>query len=440
MTQKELILAWGKGELGHPEQLEELSMEELIYTYRQLKAIGRSSAVANLKANLALIIRAVRQRIQENTAMYFIACDGGYPYQETSNYGATKIDTDMLSIRLFPSQEEAEEAADTINRRTNALGESRGREHSDIVHVALLDSTDGMAVIQHLKRMGVKAVFFGAHKDDSTDLNLRAETLTRQTISSDDIDFYDVAPKTFALLNIIEQAENEKRPEAEIQSYRSAALQFAASGKVGLAISQEDYEKGSWAECQPATVDYDGQEYLELFTDWASMIDCLGDETPIYMALANWETVIAFGKPLMINRQMTIDFENAYQLGCITEEGQKAMAYIAQCYQLDVSTGDGIERSARILNDIRAAGPVCEEFYNGLKVLSKKNDNGASEQVVVHTFPGENLISVNGYTAKQFVENKLCESPAAAYHVMAALYNDKDGSAMQAFENAELYD
>lgn len=139
MTQKELILAWGQGESGQQEQLEQLTMDELIYTYRQLKAVGRTSNVPNIKANLALIIREIRQRIQQNTTtMFFVACKGEYPYQETSNYGVSKIDTSMLSIRLFPNREEAQETADIINRRTTTLGESRGRESEDIVHVTTL--------------------------------------------------------------------------------------------------------------------------------------------------------------------------------------------------------------------------------------------------------------------------------------------------------------
>lgn len=440
MTQKELILAWGKGDMGQQEQLETLTMDELVYTYRQLKAIGRTSTVPNVKTNLTLIIREVRQRIQQNaTTMFFVACKSEYPYQETSNYGVSKIDTGILSIRLFPSREEAQEVANIINRRTTTLGESRGRESEDIVHVATLGNASGMTAVQHLERMGVDAVFFGAHKDDKTDLNLRAETLTRHEKNDESFNFYNVAAKTYALLSIIEQAENEKRPEEEIQAYRSAALQVAAGGKIGFAISQADYDSG---ECHPAILEYEGQEYLELFTDWATMVDCLGTDTGIYMAIGDWDNVIGFGKPVMINRQITVDFDNAYQLGCLTEKGRVAMAYIAQCYQLDVTTADGIERSCRILNDIRAAEPVCNEFYAGLRIISQANEKGDSEQVVVYTFPEneKELVSVNGHTTKQFVDNDLCANPAAAYHVLAALYNDKDGTALQAFENAELYE
>lgn len=440
MTQKELILAWGQGESGQQEQLEQLTMDELIYTYRQLKAVGHTSNVPNIKANLALIIREIRQRIQQNTTtMFFVACKGEYPYQETSNYGVSKIDTSMLSIRLFPNREEAQETADIINRRTTTLGESRGRESEDIVHVTTLGNASGMTAVQHLERMGVNAVFFGAHKDDKTDLNLRAETLTRHDKTEESFDFYNVAAKTYALLNIIEQAENEKRPEEEVQAYRSAALQVAAGGKIGFAISQADYDSG---ECHPAVLEHESQEYLELFTDWATMVDCLGTDAGVYMAIGDWDNVIGFGKPVMINRQITVDFENAYQLGCLTEKGRVAMAYIAQCYQLDVTTADGIERSCRILNDIRAAEPICNELYAGLKLVSQTNEKGNSEQVVVFDFPEneKDLVSVNGNTAKQFVDNHLCENPAAAYHVLAALFNDKDGSALHAFENAELYD
>lgn len=439
MTQKELILAWGKGEAGHMEQLASLSMEELILTYRQLKAIGITSRVDNLKMNLALVIRAVRQRFQQETPLYYIACgNNDYPYQESSNYGVNKIDTNMLSIRVFPDEKAAETVAEVINRNTNALGEKRGRPVGNIVHVARLGDGYNMTNVQNLERLGVAAVSFGEHKDDKTDLNLRSETLVRKdNTGSESFDFFNVAPKAYAQLCIIEQAQNEKRPEEEIQLFRMTAFEAAAANKIGVAISQADYEKG---ECNPLTVEYEGSEHVELFTDWASMMECRGESRPIYMAVGTWEDIISFDKPVIINREAVLPLGAVKQFGNFTKTGRMAMAYIAYCYNLNTNSPDGLERDTIILNDIRKAEPVWQEFRSGLSIVTKQNEEGKNEQFVVFNFPEGELFSVNGNTAKQFYENKLCDTPAAAYHVLAALYNDTDGSSMKAFENAELYE
>lgn len=438
MTQKELILAWGGGESGHMEQLNDLTMDELILTYRQLKTIARTTQPPNIQANLAFVIRAVRQHVQQGTRMFFLACKGGYPYQESSNYGTSKIDVTMLSVRLYPTYKDAQSAAEIVNRRTNSLGEKTGRTPGDIVYVKTLGNAGNMDAVNQLERMGVNAVCFGEKKDEKTDLNLRAETLVRRSNSSGTTcNFFDVAPKTYAMLSIIVQAENENRPKEEIISYRSRAFQLAASGKIGVAISKQDYENGV---CQPFTYVVDETEYLELFTDWASMTECLGEDKQAFMAVGNWDNIISFGKPVMLNRSATMPFEAVYQIGCFTDAGRMAMAFIADSYQLDVTTDDGFERCQNILNDIRAAKPVCSEFYAGLSMATRSGANGESENYVVFAFPENNPVTVNGHTAKQFFDNKLCSTSAASYHVLAVLHNDTDGSAQRAFENAELYE
>ena len=117
-----------------------------------------------------------------------------------------------------------------------------------------------------------------------------------------------------------------------------------------------------------------------------------------------------------------------------------ALSYIAFCYQLDLETRDGAERCERILNDIRAAKPICQEFYSTLKLVDKKNEEGETVSVIDANFPDRGLVTVHNHTAKQFVDTGLCANSAAAYHVLALLYNDKDGSALKQFENAELYE
>lgn len=439
MTQKELILAWGKGEMGQLEQTASLSLSELVLTYRQLKAIDITSQTDNTKANLALLIRAVRQRVQQNEPLFYLACgENEYPYQESSNYGMNAINTSVLSIHVYTDEMDAQMAADETNQNTNIIGAKNGRPANDVVHVALLGERYNRGNVNHLKRMGVDTVLFDKQKDKRIDLSLRAETLTRSDNPAENsYDFFNVAPKAYAYLCITEQAENEGRPEDEIQTYRLIAFEQAAKEKIGVAISQENYEKG---ECIPLTIDYEGKTFVELFTDWASMVECLGDRNDIYMAIGDWEGIMSFDMPVILNREVQLDQENVKRYGTFTKNAQKALAYIASCYNLNTETKDGVERAINILNDIRAAAPVCQEFYSGLGIEVRQNKEGKSEQFAVFHFPEGELFVVNGNTAKQFFENKLCDTPAAAYHVLATLYNDKDGSAMRAFENAELYE
>lgn len=439
MTQKELILAWGKGEAGSLEQTADLSMEELVLTYRQLKAIDITSRVDNIKANLALVIRAVRQRVQQDTALFYIACGRNeYPYQDSA-YGIKAIDPAKLSIQVFWDEKTAQTVADTINHSTDIIGEKRGRPIGDIVHVARLGDGYNMTNVNHLKRLGVNTVYFGEQNDNKTDLILRADTLTRQdaNLNNDPFDFFDVAPKAYAYLCLIEQATNEGRPDSEIQSYRASAFEHAAQEKIGVAISKEDYEKG---ECNPFTLNYNGKEYVELFTDWASMMECLGNQDDIFMAVGNWANVMSFNMPVIINREAMMELEGVSQFWNLTKTGRMALAYIADSYNLNIETADGMDRAVTILNDIRLADIINQEFCAGLHIENRKNKDGKTEQHVVFQFPERELITVNGNNAKQFVDNNLCDSPAAAYHVLALLYNDKDGSAMRAFENAELYE
>lgn len=439
MTQKELILSWGKGEAGSLEQTAELSLEKLVLTYRQLKAIDITSRVENIKANLALVIRAVRQRVQEDAALFYIACGKNeYPYQD-SDYGIKAIDAAKLSIQVFWDEKAAQTVAEAINRNTDIIGAKRGRPAGDIVHVARLGDGYNMTNINHLKRLGVSTVYFGEQKDNKTDLILRAETLTRQNpnLADDSFDFFDVAPKAYAYLCLVEQATNECRPDSEIKSYQASAFECVVQEKIGVAISKNDYEKG---ECNPFTIEYNGEEYVELFTDWASMIECLGNNEDVFMAVGNWNNVISFNMPVVVNREATMGLEGIKQFWNLTKTGRLALAYIADCYHLNIETTDGLERAVNILNDIRTADPINQEFCSGLSIEIRKNSEGKSEQYAVFNFPEGDLFMVNGNTAKQFFENNLCDTPAAAYHVLAVLYNDKDGSAMRAFENAELYE
>ena len=438
MTQKELILSWGKGAVGTIEQTNDLTIGEVILTYRQLKALSITNpGTPNLKPNMATLLRVIRQRVQNNMGtLYYLATESGYPYQESSNYGMKAVDTTMHTIRLFTDEEDAQKAADVINRRTNTIGGQRGREEHDIVETALLGFEHGMDAATILERMGVDAISFGEHTDDRTDLNLRASTLIRHR-EDGEINFYTVAPKVYAMLGIIAQATDEKRPEEEIQQYRILACQYAATGKIGVAITEADYNSG---ECHPLTYTFDGQEYVEAFTDWAAMVDCLGEEENLYMAIGDWDHIMNFGKPVLLNREVVVDGETVHRLGIFTEKGRMALSYIAFCYQLDLETRDGAERCERILNDIRAAKLICQEFYSTLKLVDKKNEEGETVSVIDANFPDRGLVTVHNHTAKQFVDTGLCANTAAAYHVLALLYNDKDGSALKQFENAELYE
>ena len=63
MTQKELILSWGKGAVGTIEQTNDLTIGEVILTYRQLKALSITNpGTPNLKPNMATLLRVIRQR------------------------------------------------------------------------------------------------------------------------------------------------------------------------------------------------------------------------------------------------------------------------------------------------------------------------------------------------------------------------------------------
>ena len=57
MTQKELILSWGKGAVGTIEQTNDLTIGEVILTYRQLKALSITNpGTPNLKPNMATLL------------------------------------------------------------------------------------------------------------------------------------------------------------------------------------------------------------------------------------------------------------------------------------------------------------------------------------------------------------------------------------------------
>ena len=73
MTQKELILSWGKGAVGTIEQTNDLTIGEVILTYRQLKALSITNpGTPNLKPNMATLLRVIRQRVQNNMGLCII--------------------------------------------------------------------------------------------------------------------------------------------------------------------------------------------------------------------------------------------------------------------------------------------------------------------------------------------------------------------------------
>lgn len=425
------------------EQAARWSTDELIAAYRTLKMASQRLSDPVVTANLATCIREMRVRVNAGIMLYYLALDSGFPYQESSKYGLQAMDKDNISIRLFPTRSDAEAFAQIINQRTNTACTNNGRQEHDIVHLEALGVSEGLDAGTVLSRMGVTSVLFGRAQDGEAEFALQVRTLTGIK-NDDDIDYYAIAPKVYALTCLIDQAADECRPDAEIEDYRLSACVAAASGSIAVAISKEVFDAG---DGEPYTLELNGEKHLELFTDWLSMLDALKPQkkdkdgkSPVYLAVGNWDDILTFGLPVVINRSICVDMDSSFKLGVFTHRAMMALEVIAIQYGFDIDTNVEQEHCVDILNDIRRAGPVCEEFYKAMEPYMSADENRFGQGNAVVPVSDPDAVQVNGVTAKKLVDTGLCKNAAAAYHVLSLLFNDPDGSHMAAFESAELYE
>lgn len=424
------------------EQAARWSTDELIAAYRGLKMASRRLSSSVVTANLATCIREMRLRVNAGIMLYYLALDNGFPYQESSKYGLQAMDKDNITIRLFPTRAEAEEFATLINKRTNTACANSGRQEHDIVHLEALGVSESLDARTALARMGVHSVLFGKAKDGEAEFSLQARTLIGVD-NEDEINYYAIAPEAYALNCLINQAVDESRPEAEIEDYRLCACIAAASARSAVAISQEVFDAG---DGEPFTLELNGVKYLELFTDWLSMLDALeppaapDGKSPVYLAVGNWDDILTFGLPVILNRSICIDADSTFKLGIYTKRALMALEVVADQYGLDMDADGEQEHCVDILNDIRRAAPVCEEFYKALDPYMSAGEDRLGKGSNVAPVSGEETVAVKGITAKKLIDTGLCKNAAAAYHVLSLLYNDPDGAHMAAFESAELYE
>lgn len=434
MNREELQKSWVSGQRGKAEDIEDLPIEDLVWVYQQIKQTNAGTPNQTQRANIVLLIRAIRDCVHDGAPLYYAQLFSGYPYQESSNYGINALNAEEIKVRVFGSPNEAQDYVNTINRRTNTACTSRGRAEHDIATVGMLGFKYGMNTLVELERFGTDTVTFGLASNPEYDLNLHLKSL--QVSEPETINFFAIAPKVLSLIGLEEQAIDEVRSNDETGGFRTAASYIAAHSLIACAISKQSYDDGKFV---PLIKVINGIEYIACFSDWVELKKAFPDQE-VYLAAADWDKYAVLNKPISINEYILLNQANVHALRICTDKARLAISYIAACYGVDEDSADGGTRCVNILTDIIKAEPVLEEFYHCFSMETTTNADGRATAAYRFNLPDGDAYTIDDLTAKLLVDTKVCTNPAAAYHVLAQLCNDTNGSAHEAFQHAQLYD
>lgn len=449
MEKEKLALQW-MNVVGKDEDLDALDFDEQAWLWQQLKN-NETMSLQVKSANEALLTRHIIRRLNSETSGLWYAAivrgqtpeDGEYvyPYQESGHFGLGVPDQDLTSIRLFGSKEAAQDYVDKIHKKVRRF--SRLAKSTDMVIVrpkTLDDSPNGLWGSDQLERMDVTEVMLS-----NTDvvLDLTPVWETHKKAENEVPNFNALCPRTYSLLGKLSQITLEGQSKKNIEDWQSHILYEASSSYIGCAISEESFNNNEVRPLKQRIAMGEGEEpvwSIPLFTDWDAICEQIGYANSTYLCKITWEELCEQNLPIIINGQLICMPDTMKQLLPYTEKASIAFQYIKWCYENYEDAEITDVECERVLQDIIDAPKIRKEFYDCLTIETRVNpETNKDESRIVYTDAQDGIEVLPGITAKGLVSSNLCSSPAAAYRVAALLYNDTDGSAKKAFENAELY-
>ena len=419
---EELLKKWSA--LGYQIQEEEfngIQLDDLIWVYRKLKSFGVDDVIK--KRNLIKILDAARMCFIQNDVLFYIALEDGSPYQESSEYGATYVGISTPSIHVFSNKEDATTYADETNK---AIQNVNGRVSQNVVKAQLLGVNQSFNNVYAIKQFAIKNIVVGLPVDNiNTSLSVEKMNFPLDEKGK----YFALAPYTRFLIGAQLQSREEQRPLKEVSAFNSLICTELAKEKIGLAIDRQTENDDEVTPC--LFIDKD-TTYLDAFTDWTALEDNYFDNSTS-LAVCTMDIIAEQEMPVVLNRSIILSADFIQTLLMFTEKGAPAAAYIAKNYKLDSQTDSGFERISSIFFDIYKS-PIWEEYASTVKFTDDFSD------ITFSPANEDNAVKVHDMTAHKLLQSGLCENPAAAYHVMSLLLNDKDGSAYEKFQKAELYE
>lgn len=426
------------GYKGTDKDVENVPLDDLVWCYAKLKPLTQGDAIK--KANMALLIRAFHNYILSDNALYYISLPDAFPYQSSGDFGNADFDVEKPEIHIFSGMEAAEAEAEYIN----STMDKRRKEwtKNEIVSAVPLGYFEGMNHIDAMTQYGVKYLILGEKVNDRY-IRISLDSLQLSNIQNESTEAERIAPGTRAMLGFFSQAMYEGRTQREQDKYKQNVVYEAPRLEMGIAVDYQAVRSGSFA---PMIIQIGDEDYIDAFTDWASLqiaYDMKASDEGVDIVWGGWDSIAKEKMSVCINRSIALSADEVRDLCMFTEKGIMACEYIAQKYDIDTSLAIGVDRVRSIFFDIHDAEPIWKEFQKGLsykkeKTTDEDGNEGPEAEYVDFDFVDDGYV-IHGVTAKGCCKAGLCDNPAAAYHVLALLYNDNDGSAAQAFDNAELY-
>lgn len=431
ISKEELYDKWSRlGYKGSAEELNGIPLDDLTWCYRKIKQGPVTDTVR--KNNLALLLHAAKEYIEAQEDMYYVALGSGYPYQESSAFGAKPVDTENFVLRVFSNPDTAIEWADEINHKVHDV---LHHANKDIVIATKLGEYQHISPNDAIRQFGVKYLIYGAPVD-GRDVRVSVEKLNLPKPNG--TDYYAIAPETRALFGALEQSISETRPKTEIENFKSLLTMEIPHHLLGYAVDAASLDAN---QLIPVIYQEGDTSYLDAFTDWTLLRE-VHKSKDVLAAVGDWEMVARENMPVYINRWFSIDADLVPKLVIFTERGRMAYEYIAYRYKINTEIESGSSRAIEILMDIFNVPELWYEFKCGLFTVTGETDTEGNPlpDRVDFKYPEGKLFTVHDYNAKQCEQSGLCANPAAAYHVLAKLANDADGSAWEAFTDARLYE
>ena len=161
ISREELYDKWSRlGYKGSAEELNGIPLDDLAWCYRKIKQGPVTDTVR--KNNLALLLQAAKEYIEAQGDLYYVALGSGYPYQESSAFGAKPVDTENFALRVFSNPDTAIEWADEINHKVHDV---LHHANEDIVIATKLGEYQHISPNDAIRQFGVKYLIYGAPVD-----------------------------------------------------------------------------------------------------------------------------------------------------------------------------------------------------------------------------------------------------------------------------------
>lgn len=446
MSKEQIALKWLNG-AGNSEDLSGLSFEDFVWLWENIQKSNTMNEQVKAKNMMLLTQHTIRMLKNPAIQLWYASivkedgCSHGtysFPYQESSNYGQNILDMETTSIRIFGTMQAAQKYADSINRQVGKL--RRIPANTIIVRPEYLSASPTLSMpLDDLERMDVSLLYLG-NSEVSMDISSILSIQKKQVELAGNVNFGALCPSVNAKLCKFAQAKAEYQSEKILREIQDEIAVDAAYTLIGCVVHQSAMESGEVRPLKDVLETEDGQQQLCVmcFTDWESLCKMYGYFNSVLLCQIRWEELAEMDCPVCLNGVVVYSPEYVRAMLPYTHTADIALQYIEWEYIQEDETTTEVECES-VLQDIINAPPICKEFYSALTLQPQTTEDGKTGQKMVMNVPEDGVKVLDGTRAKDLLDSGLCQNPAAAYHVMALLYNDKDGSAKTAFQNAELY-